>query len=97
MRPSELREAEWCEFDFAKKVWTVPEERKGRKKGREHVVPLSLQAIEALNELRSITVAYAVPRNALSQTHFPPMPAAKPNAPPLDSASQPPPENSPPR
>ncbi|KFE51177.1 tyrosine-type recombinase/integrase [Pseudomonas syringae] len=58
VRPSELREAEWCEFDFAKKVWTVPEERKGRKKGREHVVPLSLQAMEALNELHTITGAY---------------------------------------
>jgi len=38
VRPSELREAQWSEFDFAKKVWTIPVERKGRKKGLEHLV-----------------------------------------------------------
>ncbi len=32
VRPSELREAHWVEFDFDKKLWTVPVERKGRKK-----------------------------------------------------------------
>lgn len=58
VRPSELREAHWDEFDFNKKLWTVPVERKGRKKGREHLVPLCKQAIEALAELRRITGAY---------------------------------------
>jgi integrase len=60
VRPSELREAHWSEFDFDKKLWTVPVERKGRKKGREHLVPLCRQAIEALTELRIITGAYAL-------------------------------------
>jgi len=32
VRPSELREAQWSEFDFAKKLWAIPVERKGRKK-----------------------------------------------------------------
>lgn len=58
VRPSELREAHWVEFDFDKKQWTVPVERKGRKKGREHVVPLSTQAVEALLDLRQLTGAY---------------------------------------
>lgn len=58
VRPSELREAQWSEFDFAKKVWTIPVERKGRKKGLEHLVPLSSQAIEALEELRQYTGSY---------------------------------------
>lgn len=58
VRPSELREAHWVEFDFDKKLWTVPVERKGRKKGREHLVPLCTQAVEALLELRQITGAY---------------------------------------
>ena len=58
VRPSELREAQWVEFDFDKKLWTVPVERKGRKKGREHLVPLCIQAVEALLELRQITGAY---------------------------------------
>jgi len=58
VRPSELREARWSEFDFAKKIWTIPVERKGRKKGLEHLVPLSSQAIEALEELRKYTGSY---------------------------------------
>lgn len=58
VRPSELREAHWVEFDFDRKQWTVPVERKGRKKGREHLVPLSTQAVEALLELRQLTGAY---------------------------------------
>lgn len=60
VRPSELREAQWTEFDFDKRIWTIPVERKGRKKGREHLVPLSRQAIEALTELRTLTGAYAL-------------------------------------
>lgn len=58
VRPSELREAQWVEFDFDKRLWTVPVERKGRKKGREHLVPLCTQAVEALLELRQVTGAY---------------------------------------
>ena len=58
VRPSELREARWEEFDFDKKLWTIPVERKGRKKGLEHLVPLSRQAVEILEELRTLTGAY---------------------------------------
>lgn len=60
VRPSELREARWSEFDFAKKLWTIPVERKGRKKGLEHLVPLSIQAIKALEELRTYTGSYSL-------------------------------------
>lgn len=60
VRPSELREARWSEFDFAKKIWTIPVERKGRKKGQEHLVPLSEQAIHALEELKTYTGSYAL-------------------------------------
>lgn len=58
VRPSELREAQWAEFDLDKKLWTVPVERKGRKKGSEHLVPLCRQAIAILKELHLITGAY---------------------------------------
>ena len=58
VRPSELREARWEEFDLDKKLWTIPVERKGRKKGLEHLVPLSRQAVEILEELRTVTGAY---------------------------------------
>ena len=60
VRPSELREARWSEFDFGKKLWTIPVDRKGRKKGLEHLVPLSTQAIEALEDLRTYTGSYAL-------------------------------------
>ncbi|MDA8482639.1 tyrosine-type recombinase/integrase [Pseudomonas resinovorans] len=58
VRPSELREAHWEEFDFSKSLWTIPEHRKGRKRGREHLVPLSQQAIKLLEELRTLSGAY---------------------------------------
>ena len=55
-RPSEIREARWSEIDLSKKLWTIPAERMKRR--REHVVPLSRQAIEAITELRTLTGAY---------------------------------------
>lgn len=58
VRPSELREAHWSEFDLSQKVWTVPAERKGRKKGKEHIVPLCHQAVALLKELQPITGSY---------------------------------------
>ncbi|QOW47955.1 MULTISPECIES: tyrosine-type recombinase/integrase [Acinetobacter] len=50
-RPSELRQAKWDEFDFDLAVWNIPEER--MKKRREHVVPLSKQAVAILQELKT--------------------------------------------
>lgn len=55
-RPSELREAPWSEFDFDAALWSIPAAR--MKKRRDHVVPLSRQALEALAELRPLTGAY---------------------------------------
>ncbi|MHA3115697.1 DUF4102 domain-containing protein [Acinetobacter sp. ANC 4635] len=51
-RPSELREAQWHEFDLDDGLWNIPEER--MKKRREHVIPLPTQAVNLLNELKSI-------------------------------------------
>jgi len=53
VRPGELRKAEWSEFDLDEAVWRVPSTR--MKMGREHVVPLSSQAVTALRELEPIT------------------------------------------
>ncbi|MGH1449939.1 MAG: tyrosine-type recombinase/integrase [Pseudomonadaceae bacterium] len=55
-RPSELREAPWSEFDIKARLWKIPAAR--MKKRRDHVVPLSNQAIEALAVLRRLTGAY---------------------------------------
>lgn len=56
VRPSELREARWDEFDCKAGLWSIPAER--MKKRRPHLVPLSRQALEALKQLRPLTGAY---------------------------------------
>lgn len=53
VRPGELRNAEWSEFDLEGAVWRIPAAR--MKKRREHVVPLSRQAIALLEELRGLS------------------------------------------
>lgn len=50
-RPSELRLAEWREFDFEANVWRIPASR--MKMRREHIVPLSTQVVAMLQELYS--------------------------------------------
>lgn len=42
VRPGELRQSRWDEFDIAKSLWTIPAGRMKAK--RPHVVPLSDQA-----------------------------------------------------
>lgn len=53
VRPSELRCATWDEFDFDDAEWRIPASRTKMK--REHVVPLSNQAITLLRQLKKIT------------------------------------------
>lgn len=52
VRTGEMIGAKWDEFDLEQKQWLVPAERMKMKK--EHIVPLSRQAIEILEELREI-------------------------------------------
>lgn len=58
VRPGELRKAEWSEFDFEKRLWHIPKER--MKMGRPHMVPLSNQVIDLLNQLRPITSIHSL-------------------------------------
>lgn len=53
VRPGELRQAQWSEFDFDANIWRIPAAR--MKKRREHVVPLSWQVLAILGELRALT------------------------------------------
>ena len=53
VRPSELRLAEWAEFDLGRALWTIPASR--TKMRREHVVPLAHQVVELLKGLQAIT------------------------------------------
>ena len=54
-RTIEIREANWNEFDLEDEepIWRIPDEK--MKMGREHVVPLSSQALVVLKEVRRFT------------------------------------------
>ncbi len=53
VRPSELRLAEWPEIDLDNQIWRIP---KGRMKmKREHIVPLSKQAVSIFRDLQPIS------------------------------------------
>lgn len=56
LRPGELRQGEWSEIDFDKRIWEVPPAR--MKKRRPHCVPLSDQAISILEQLKPVTGQY---------------------------------------
>jgi integrase len=63
LRPSELANGEWEEIDLDKKTWTIPAKRRklsnhlkqANRKEDAHVVPLSDQCIELLEELHQYT------------------------------------------
>lgn len=53
VRPGELRQAHWTEFDLGAALWEVPATR--MKMRKHHVVPLSKQALIILRELHRLT------------------------------------------
>ncbi|MER1437733.1 integrase domain-containing protein [Enterobacter hormaechei] len=53
VRPSEASGARWAEIDLDAKLWTIPAVRMKAK--REHIVPLSPQAIEILEVMKPIS------------------------------------------
>lgn len=53
VRPGELRAMEWAEIDWSAGEWRIPGSK--MKMGREHLVPLSSQAITILQELHELT------------------------------------------
>jgi integrase len=53
VRPGELRKAEWSEFDVDKAEWRIPAAR--MKMRSPHIVPLSRQAVEVIEELKPFT------------------------------------------
>ncbi|ELM3657489.1 tyrosine-type recombinase/integrase [Edwardsiella piscicida] len=56
VRTIELRAALWLEFDLDNAIWEIPAER--MKMRRAHLVPLSTQALNLLNELKRMTGNY---------------------------------------
>lgn len=53
VRPSEASGTRWEEIDLDSKLWTIPAERMKAK--REHIVPLSPQALEILDAMKPIS------------------------------------------
>ena len=57
VRPGELRQAKWDEFDLEKGEWRIAAERMKMKE--THIVPLSRQVIEFLQKLQLLTGSHA--------------------------------------
>lgn len=53
VRPGELRQAEWSEFDLDAAQWNLPAEK--MKMREPHLVPLAPQAVAILRELQALT------------------------------------------
>lgn len=53
VKPGELRQAEWSEFNLDAAVWLIPADR--MKMRAEHLVPLSRQALDILREIHPLT------------------------------------------
>lgn len=60
-RPGEARFARWSEIDLDAATWTIPAER--MKMRRDHIIPLSTQAVEVLKAMQPISAgeAYVFP------------------------------------
>lgn len=54
LRPGELRFARWKDIDLEEAIWRVPAER--TKLRRPHAVPISMQVLELLNELKAHSI-----------------------------------------
>lgn len=53
VRPSEASGTQWSEIDFDLNLWVIPAERMKAK--REHIVPLSKQALDILEVMRPLS------------------------------------------
>ncbi|MCZ8063253.1 site-specific integrase [Silanimonas sp.] len=67
-RPGNVAAARWCEFNLEAGEWLIPAER--MKTRRAHLVPLSLQAVEALRDMLPFTAGreYVFPPLARQRT-----------------------------
>jgi integrase len=56
VRPANIRFMEWSEIDFKKAVWSIPAEKMKMKE--PHIVPLSRQALQILEEVKQFNGSY---------------------------------------
>ncbi len=70
VRTGEMIKAEWDEFDFEEKIWLIPGRRMKMKK--DHLVPLSEQALDILKKLRALHAnqKYVFPSRDNSRNHM---------------------------
>jgi integrase len=69
LRPGELRAGRWAEIDWDAALWRVPGERMKMK--REHLVPLSKQALALLRGAQGLTGAGELMFPAIGRGHRP--------------------------
>lgn len=69
VRPSEVRKAEWAEFDIQACEWRIPPTR--MKMRKPHIVPLSRQTLDIIKELQTMTGhgRYVFPSNRTPSGH----------------------------
>ncbi len=51
-RPGEIRGAKWDEFNLKEAIWHIPADR--MKRGRDHLVPLSKQALDVIEKIKTV-------------------------------------------
>ncbi|MGB9152136.1 MAG: integrase arm-type DNA-binding domain-containing protein [Alphaproteobacteria bacterium] len=70
VRTSELIKSTWDEYDFEKAQWVIGSKR--MKMGRDHIVPLSRQAIDILKEVKELVgnSQYVLPSVAKPKQHM---------------------------
>ncbi|WP_157669275.1 integrase arm-type DNA-binding domain-containing protein [Chitinibacter sp. GC72] len=59
VRTQELRMAEWSEFNFEAKTWTIPAEK--MKMRSPHIVPLSTQALDVIEQIKAVHFRHGSP------------------------------------
>jgi len=70
-RTDEIRFAPWSEIDFNNNLWTIPAQRMKMK--RDHIIPLSRQAVAILKELHKFTGEYKYIFASYHKPHKQPM------------------------
>jgi integrase len=69
LRTSELINAPWSEIDFEGEQWIIPKER--MKMNRDHIVPLSRQALDVLTQLYELNGNRPMIFPSISKPHQP--------------------------
>lgn len=70
VRTNEMIKAEWSEIDFEDKIWLIPAKR--MKMNKDHLVPLSDQAVKILKEIRELhkNKTYVFPSRENPRNHM---------------------------